>query len=120
MWFRLAASITRSNIQKDSLFFQTFVDSILAKDRSVSIILAGDMNDFVQTRTVFHPLHSLLHDNDVADIDPVERYTYVYEQHAQEIDHIFVSDAVAKRGAEVEHGACQYVGTECVCEGERS
>ncbi|TCD65684.1 hypothetical protein EIP91_002311 [Steccherinum ochraceum] len=82
----------------------TFVDSILAKDSSASIILAGDMNDFVQTRTVFHPLHSLLHDiNDVADIDPAERYTYVYEQHAQEIDHIFVSDAVAKRGAEVEH-----------------
>lgn len=56
------------------------------------------------TRSVFRPLDGLMKDiNEVSGVPPVERYTYVYEQRAQEIDHIFVSEAVAKRGAEVEH-----------------
>ncbi|KAH8100026.1 DNase I-like protein [Cristinia sonorae] len=81
-----------------------FVESILSKDPLASVILAGDMNDFIQTRSVFRALDPLLHDiNEVSNIDPVERYTYVYEQHTQEIDHMFVSDAVAARGTEVEH-----------------
>ncbi|THH31712.1 hypothetical protein EUX98_g2486 [Antrodiella citrinella] len=81
-----------------------FVESILAKDANASIIFGGDMNDFVQTRSVFSALTSVLNDiNDVSNIDPVERYTYVYEQNTQEIDHVFVSDAVAQRGTQVQH-----------------
>lgn len=41
--------------------------------------------------------------NDAVGVDPRERYTYVYEQHMQEIDHMFVTDAIVRRGAEVEH-----------------
>ncbi|RPD61111.1 DNase I-like protein [Lentinus tigrinus ALCF2SS1-7] len=82
----------------------TFVDSILALSSSASVIVAGDMNEYAATRAVLRPLQALLHDaNDVADVPPAERYTYAYDQHAQEIDHIFVSDAIAKRGGEVEH-----------------
>ena len=80
------------------------MQSILAHDRNASVIVAGDMNDFVQTRSVFHSLQPLLTDiNEASGLDPVERYTYVYEQHMQEIDHMFVSDAIAKRGTQVEH-----------------
>ena len=62
------------------------------------------MNEFLQTRSVFAPFDGLLTDiNDVAGIPPSERYTYVYEQHAQEIDHLFVSDAVKAKGASVDH-----------------
>lgn len=62
------------------------------------------MNEFVQTRHVFSGFSGILYDiNEVSGIPPLERYTYVYEQHTQEIDHLFVSPAVAKRGTEVEH-----------------
>ncbi|KAI0711890.1 DNase I-like protein [Cerioporus squamosus] len=82
----------------------TFVDSILTLSSSASIIVAGDMNEYAATRAVLRPLQALLHDvNDVANVPPAERYTYAYDQHAQEIDHVFVSDAIAKRGGEVEH-----------------
>lgn len=62
------------------------------------------MNEYVQTRSVFHSLSGLVADiNDVSDVPTSERYTYAFDQRAQEIDHIFVSEAIAKRGTEVEH-----------------
>lgn len=69
------------------------------------MILAGDMNEYVQTRSVFRALDGLSDVNELAGVPPVERYTYVYEQHTQEIDHVFVSDAIARReeGVQVEH-----------------
>ena len=81
-----------------------FVKSILDKDVNASVIVAGDMNDFTQARSVFQGFKDVLTDiNDASDVPPVERYTYVYEQHMQEIDHMFVSDAIVQRGTEVEH-----------------
>ncbi|KAF9815617.1 hypothetical protein IEO21_04477 [Rhodonia placenta] len=81
-----------------------FVDTLLAHDANASIIAGGDMNEFLQTRSVFAALQGLLRDiNEIAGLPPAERYTYVYDQHAQEIDHIFVSPAIAARGADVEH-----------------
>lgn len=83
---------------------QNFVRTVLAYDQNASVILGGDMNEFVQTRSVFSNLTGVLYDvNEVSGVEPVERYTYVYEQHTQEIDHILVSGAVARRGTEVEH-----------------
>ena len=71
---------------------------------NTSIIVAGDMNEFVQTRSVFRSFNNILTDiNEVSGIDPVERYTYVYDQNTQEIDQIFISDAIAQRGTQVEH-----------------
>ena len=62
------------------------------------------MNEYAATRAVLRPLAALLHDmNDVGDVPPAERYTYAYDQHAQEIDHILVSDAVKAKGASVDH-----------------
>ncbi|KAH9838400.1 DNase I-like protein [Rhodofomes roseus] len=81
-----------------------FVSSLLALDPSAHIIVGGDMNEFLQTRSVFAPFDGLLTDmNEVAGVPPAERYTYVYEQHAQEIDHVLVSDAVKAKGGAVEH-----------------
>lgn len=83
---------------------QTFVSSLLTLDPGAHVIVGGDMNEFLQTRSVFVPFDELLTDiNEVAGIPPPERYTYVYEQHAQEIDHILVSDAVKAKGASVDH-----------------
>ncbi|TDL22261.1 DNase I-like protein [Rickenella mellea] len=82
----------------------TFVKSILAHDKQANIITAGDCNEFLQTRSVFSAFSHILTDADeVAGIAPVERYTYVFDQNTQQIDHIFVSNALKKRGVEVEH-----------------
>ena len=78
--------------------------ALLALDPDANIIVGGDCNEYVQTRSVFAPFDGLLTDiNDVVGVPPSERYTYVYEQHAQEIDHLFVSDAVKAKGASVDH-----------------
>jgi hypothetical protein len=36
------------------------------------------MNEYVQTRSVMAPFEGILHE--LADADPVERYTYVFEK----------------------------------------
>ncbi|KZT73124.1 DNase I-like protein [Daedalea quercina L-15889] len=82
----------------------TFVSSLLTIDPDAHVIVGGDMNEFLQTRSVFAPFAGLLTDmNAIAGVPPAERYTYVYEQHAQEIDHILVSEAVKAKGGSVEH-----------------
>ncbi|GBE87792.1 hypothetical protein SCP_1200160 [Sparassis crispa] len=81
-----------------------FVESILIQDVNASIIIGGDMNEYIQTRTVFAPFVGLLTDiNDAAGVPQEERYTYVYDQNMQEIDHVFLSAAVARRAPLVEH-----------------
>ncbi|OCH95417.1 DNase I-like protein [Obba rivulosa] len=80
-----------------------FVESILVKDANASVVVAGDFNEFVQTRSVFESLQGLLFEPDVNFVPPEERYTYVYDQHAQAIDHMFVSPAILARGAAIEH-----------------
>ncbi|KAI0090862.1 DNase I-like protein [Irpex rosettiformis] len=95
-----------------------FISTLLQHSPNASVILAGDMNEYLQTRSVFHSFNNLLFDiNELSSVSPTERYTYVYEQHTQEIDHIFVSESVAKRGTEVEH---IHVNTWAKSVGERA
>lgn len=69
-----------------------------------NIIVAGDFNEFAQTRSVFASITEIMKEIDeVAGLDPVERYTYVYDQNTEQLDHVFLSPAIAARGAEVEH-----------------
>ena len=73
-------------------------------DPNANIILAGDFNEYVQTRSVFASLDGLLVEVDEnSGVDPVERYTYVFDQNTEQLDHIFVSSAIANRGTQVEH-----------------
>jgi predicted extracellular nuclease len=59
----------------------------------------------VETRSVFAPLAPFLQDIDeVAGVPAVERYTYVFDQNSEQLDHAFVSAAIAGRGGvQVEH-----------------
>lgn len=40
--------------------------------------------------------------DEAAGLDPVERYTYLFDMNSQELDHLFVSPSLA-RGAQLEH-----------------
>jgi len=82
----------------------TFVKSILQVDPWANIVVAGDCNEYLQTRSVFSSLTSLLTDIDeVANIPPVERYTYVFDNNCEQLDHMFLSPALSSRWPEVEH-----------------
>ncbi len=73
-------------------------------DPDANVLVAGDFNEYAQTRSVFASITELLQETDeIAGIAPVERYTYVFDQNTQQLDHIFISDALALRGVEVEH-----------------
>ncbi|KAF8158349.1 Endonuclease/exonuclease/phosphatase [Crassisporium funariophilum] len=82
----------------------SFVKSLLSKDPTASVIVAGDFNEFIQTRSVYKPLTAMLTDIDeVADIPEVERYSYVFDQNSQQLDHVLVSNAIKRRKVEFEH-----------------
>ncbi|KAL5482777.1 hypothetical protein ACEPAI_9372 [Sanghuangporus weigelae] len=81
-----------------------FVRSILAIDSSASIIAGGDCNEFLMTRSVYDSFDGILMDVDgLAGIPDVERYTYVFDQNNEQLDHLFVSNAITSRELEVEH-----------------
>lgn len=74
-----------------------FIESMLDRDPKAKVIAAGDFNEYIQTRSVFAPLTRLLTEFDeMVDIPPVERYTYVFDQNSEQLDHVFVSPAIKK------------------------
>ncbi|GLB38484.1 putative endonuclease/Exonuclease/phosphatase family protein [Lyophyllum shimeji] len=82
----------------------SFVRSILAADDSANILLAGDFNEFLQARSLYEPLVELLTDIDeAAGIPEVERYSYVFDQNSEQLDHAFISKAIEGRGVKFEH-----------------
>ncbi|OCH85744.1 DNase I-like protein [Obba rivulosa] len=81
-----------------------FVKQLLELDPGASIIVGGDCNEFVQTRSVFAAFDDILTELDVnSNVPPLERYTYVFQQNSQQLDHLFVSSAIAARGTEIQH-----------------
>lgn len=74
-----------------------FVAQILAYNSQTPVIVAGDFNEFtyVQPLQVFVQRSGLLDLDVAAGIDPVERYTYLFDMNSQELDHIFVSSSIA-------------------------
>ncbi|KAG6903122.1 hypothetical protein C0995_004669 [Termitomyces sp. Mi166 len=83
---------------------QSFAQSILDVDNKANILVGGDFNEYIQTREVFKPLTDVLTEADeAADVPEVERYTYVFDQNSEALDHVFVSDALVQCGVEIEH-----------------
>ncbi|KAI0143276.1 endonuclease/exonuclease/phosphatase family protein-like protein [Pestalotiopsis sp. NC0098] len=82
-----------------------FVAQILAEDPDAKIIVAGDFNEYPVVKPIEDFLSlSGLEDLDVAaGIPEVERYTYLYDMNSQELDHVFVSPAVAAAAPQFEH-----------------
>ncbi|KAJ7761516.1 DNase I-like protein [Mycena maculata] len=81
-----------------------FVSDIFAKDADANVVVGGDCNEFLQARSVFASLTPLMTDLDtVAGIPAVEQYSYVFDNTAEELDHLFLSPAMVARGAEAQH-----------------
>ncbi|GJC96570.1 endonuclease/exonuclease/phosphatase [Colletotrichum higginsianum] len=93
---------------QNKIFFtvNSFIAEILAADPNARIIAAGDFNEFafVQPLKTFTATSGLIDLDEAVGIPVEERYTYVFDMNAQELDHMFVSPALAaKNGTAYEH-----------------
>ncbi|KAH7312289.1 Endonuclease/exonuclease/phosphatase [Stachybotrys elegans] len=81
-----------------------FIAQILALDPAARMILSGDMNEFVGVAPISTLLSrsGLLDLEDVVGIQPAERYTYLFDNNCQALDHMFISPSLS-RGALYEH-----------------
>ncbi|OAA54578.1 endonuclease/exonuclease/phosphatase family protein [Niveomyces insectorum RCEF 264] len=82
-----------------------FVAQILAIDADARIVVAGDFNEYavVAPLTTFSAVSTLV-DLDVAAGIPVsERYTYTFANDMEELDHVYVSPAIARLSPKEEH-----------------
>ncbi|GLB61868.1 DUF6359 domain-containing protein [Cytobacillus sp. NCCP-133] len=72
-----------------------FVKEVKAEDPDANLVLVGDFNDFEFS----NPLEALKGEeltNMIEKVQPDERYTYNYQGNAQVLDHILVSNNLAK------------------------
>ncbi|KAL4975976.1 Endonuclease/exonuclease/phosphatase [Aspergillus desertorum] len=82
----------------------SFITSLLAEDSSAKILTTGDFNEF----TFAVPLKTFVSASGLRDLDevvgedPLERYTYIYDSNHEQLDHMFVSEALVE-GARMEH-----------------
>ncbi|KAH8429189.1 endonuclease/exonuclease/phosphatase family protein [Aspergillus melleus] len=82
----------------------SFITEILAEDGKAKIITSGDFNEFafVQPLTTFTSESKLLDIDDVVNTPATERYTYLYDSNCQQLDHMYISEALTE-GAKMEH-----------------
>ncbi|KAI0763618.1 DNase I-like protein [Trametes elegans] len=89
----------------------TFLKALFALDPSANVVVGGDCNEYAQTRAVFAPFVSagpdgvgLTEADEAARVPAAERYTYLFDQSSEQLDHLFLSPAiVARGGVAVEH-----------------
>ncbi|KAI0130623.1 endonuclease/exonuclease/phosphatase family protein [Daldinia grandis] len=83
----------------------SFVAEILTQDPSAAIVALGDFNEFAFAApvTAFEAQSGLADLDVAAGIAAAERYTYLYDMNSQELDHVFVSPALAAESTRFEH-----------------
>lgn len=83
----------------------SFISQILALDPLARVITSGDFNEFtfVSPLETFASVSGLQDLDEVAGIEKTERYSYLFDMNCQELDHMFVSEALAKRKPGFEH-----------------
>ncbi|RJE26770.1 hypothetical protein PHISCL_00902 [Aspergillus sclerotialis] len=83
-----------------------FTTTLLDSSPNAKIITSGDFNEFAFTEPleVFASESGLVDLDDVVNTPATERYTYLYEQNCQQLDHIYVSEALSKKdGVKMDH-----------------
>ena len=82
-----------------------FIADILAEDPDAAVIMAGDCNEFAfaEPLKVFVAESGLIDLDEAAGVDPLERYTYLFDMNSQELDHFFISKQIADQNPKLEH-----------------
>lgn len=83
----------------------SFIADILAEDSNAAVVSAGDYNEFafVGPMQTFVSVSGLEDLDVVAGIPVTERYTYVFGQNSQQLDHMHVSPKIAGGEVGFEH-----------------
>lgn len=83
----------------------SFIADILAEDANAAVISAGDYNEFafVGPMETFVDVSGLEDLDEVAGIPVLERYTYVFGQNSQQLDHMHISPRLAEGDVGFEH-----------------
>lgn len=72
-----------------------FVKDVKSKDKNANIILLGDFNDF-EFSSPLQALKGKELTNMIEKVDGKDRFTYAYQGNSQVLDHILVSNNLAK------------------------
>jgi len=95
------ATPSESQRNEQARIVSQFVRSITAIDPQANIVVLGDVNEF-EFRA---PVQTLIGDGTLIDMVTTlpanERYTYVYEGNSEVLDHIFISQNLARTGAPI-------------------
>jgi predicted extracellular nuclease len=72
---------------------------ILTKDKNARVMTAGDFNEFafVEPLRQYVSISGLQDADAAAKINELERYTYLFDMNAQQLDHLFVSESLARK-----------------------
>jgi predicted extracellular nuclease len=81
-----------------------FFDALIAQDPKARIIAAGDFNEFsfVLPQQILTGKHNLT-ELDILTLPEVERYSYVFDGNAQQLDHMYISPGLVNSAAKIEH-----------------
>lgn len=82
-----------------------FIAEILKANPLASVVAAGDFNEFafVEPLKKFAQVSGLKDLDVAARVAPEERYTYVFDNNCQQLDHMYVSPKVALLAPRFEH-----------------
>ena len=71
----------------------------MAQDPNARVIAAGDFNEFsfVEPLEVFTKVSKLQNAYDAVGTPKTERYSYIFDMNCQQLDHVFVSEALTKK-----------------------
>lgn len=83
----------------------SFIAEILGLDSDARVIMAGDLNEYsvVEPVLTFEEVSGMIDLDIAANIPVEERYTYTYDMDMEELDHMFISPAIAAESLEAEH-----------------
>ncbi|MCK4541476.1 MAG: endonuclease/exonuclease/phosphatase family protein [Spirochaetales bacterium] len=83
--------ITAVQREKQAEVIRGFIDEVFSLDVNAKIIVLGDMNEFAFRKPLEVLAGSDLHDLATELLPLNERYTYVYQNNSQALDHIMVT-----------------------------
>ncbi|KXJ86814.1 Endonuclease/exonuclease/phosphatase-like protein [Microdochium bolleyi] len=82
-----------------------FIRDILKANPLASVVAAGDFNEFsfVEPMKTFAQVSGLVDLDDAAKVPAAERYTYLFDNNCQQLDHMYVSPKISYLLPRFEH-----------------
>ncbi|KAJ1324481.1 hypothetical protein MN608_10546 [Microdochium nivale] len=83
----------------------SFIKEILAANPLASVVAAGDFNEFsfVEPMKQFAQISGMVDLDDAAKVPAAERYTYLFDNNCQQLDHMYVSPKISYLLPRFEH-----------------